>query len=148
MKGARQVVTAENIPKAYIYKRLNWIDREADMYNGDQYDINGQVIDNGGRGRGGFVGRGRGGYIVRGGRYFDYDYDDYVPRGRGGFGGRGRGGFHGRRGRVQRPRLRPIRYLERMRREEMYRRPVNLLDIDRPEVEIEVPMWFVEMEEI
>ena len=30
----------------------------------------------------------------------------------------------------------------------MFRRPVNLLDIDRPDVEIEVPMWFVEMEEI
>ena len=30
----------------------------------------------------------------------------------------------------------------------MYRRPVNLLDIDRPEVEVEVPEWFAEKEEI
>ena len=33
-KNVRQVVTAENIPKAFIYKRLNYIDREQDIYNG------------------------------------------------------------------------------------------------------------------
>ena len=35
-----------------------------------------------------------------------------------------------------------------MRRQNMYRRPVNLLDIDRPEVEIEVPEWIADAEEI
>jgi hypothetical protein len=33
-KGVRQVVTADNLPKAFIYKRLNYIDREMDPYNG------------------------------------------------------------------------------------------------------------------
>ena len=46
---------------------------------------------------------------------------------------------------VQRPR---IRYFERMRRQNMYRRPVNRLDIDHPEVEIEVPEWIADAEEI
>ena len=44
-KGVRQVVTAENMPKAYIYKRLNYIDRERDMYNGQEFDVNGQAIE-------------------------------------------------------------------------------------------------------
>jgi hypothetical protein len=33
-KGVRQVVTAENQPKAFIYKRLNYIGYEVDPYNG------------------------------------------------------------------------------------------------------------------
>ena len=71
------------------------------------------------------------------------NFDDFGGRGRGGFRGRGRGG-----GPIGRRVQRQPRYFERMRRQNMFQRQVNLLDIDRPEVEIEVPEWIADAEEI
>ena len=115
--------------------------------------MNGQAIE----------GRGYGGRYARGGRPLgpeDFAQPYEAPyyggrgmrggmRGRGGFGGRGgRGGPGGRPGGrrdepvflpIRRPVRRYHRFHQYLQREQ---ERMVLLDIDRPEVEIEVPEWF------